>query len=120
MTRAQFAQIVADALAALPPEFARHLQNITIDIEDEPSTRTLIDLGLDPDEDTIFGLYDGVPLPERGDSLLPLPDRIVLYFRPLVETFSSQRELQREIEQTVLHEIGHALGLEDDDEEMDY
>lgn len=119
MTREQFAAIVAATIAELPPQFARHVSSMTVDIEDAPSRATLRSLGLDPRTETIFGLYEGTPLGDRDLAIAPLPDRIVLYFRPLVESFRSPPRLKAEIRLTLLHEIGHALGLEDDDEGMD-
>lgn len=117
MTREEFDRIVEQAITALPERFARHLENIEIVVEDEPSREVLLDLGLDPRRDTLFGLYEGVPIDERADALLPLPDRIFIYYRPLIRTFRTPKRIQREIERTVLHEIGHVFGLDDD--EMD-
>lgn len=119
MTRDEFAAIVEQTIAALPEEYACQLVNVVIDIEDEPSRETLRELGMDPRYDTLFGLYEGTPIAERLDAVLPLPDRIVLYYRPLIREFRSPGRLRREIEKTLLHEIGHMLGLSDEDDGME-
>jgi len=117
VTRTQFEEIVERAIAAIPEPFARFLDNVEVVVEDAPSREVLRELGLDPRRDSLFGLYEGLPIEERRDAMLALPDRIVIYYKPLVQTFRTPGRIQREIEETVRHEIGHAFGLEDD--EMD-
>ena len=94
---------VRAALDSLPPELAHALRNVAVVVEDENAE--------DPD---LFGLYEGIPLPERGDEAGSLPDRIAIYRRPLVEEFPDPRDLEREIRITVLHELGHYFGLDED------
>ena len=67
-----------------------------------------------PDDPDLFGLYDGVPLPERGDMAGALPDRITVFRRPLEEEFDDPAELGAEIRITVLAELGHYFGLDED------
>ena len=98
-----FDEIVARALRSLPPDLQTAVRNIEIAIEDEH-----------PEDPDLFGLYDGVPLPERGDWNAQLPDRIRIFRRPLVESFPDPRELEEEIRTTVLHELGHYFGLDED------
>ncbi len=98
-----FEDHVRAALDSLPPEVAEALRNVAVVVEDENTE--------DPD---LFGLYEGVPLPERGDEAGGLPDRIAIYRRPLEDEFPDPLELQREIRITVLHEIGHYFGLDED------
>src|SRR5512143_791000 len=77
MTRDEFATLVDEALADVPLEFATHLENIVVVVEDEPAPDLLRNLGLDPRRDTLFGLYHGVPLPQRGATFgNTLPDQI--------------------------------------------
>jgi predicted Zn-dependent protease with MMP-like domain len=92
---------VQAAIDDLPPEIAAALENVAVVIEDE-----------NPDEPDIFGWYDGLG-PGR-DHAGALPDRIVIYRRPLQRAFSDPQELEREIRITVLHEVGHFFGLDED------
>ena len=92
---------VQAAIDDLPPEIAAALENVAVVIEDEH-----------PDEPELFGWYDGLG-PGR-DHAGALPDRIVIYRRPLEEAFPDPQELEREIRITVLHEVGHFFGLDED------
>ena len=94
---------VRAALDSLPPEIARALRNVAVVVEDENAD--------DPD---LFGLYEGVPLPERGDDAGALPDRIAIYRLPLEDEFPDPDDLRREIRITVLPELGHYFGLDED------
>ena len=111
----RFARLVRDAVAELPIAFARRLDNVAVQIAERPSPQKLRELGLGPDE-TLFGLYEGTPLGERGISYhLALPDRITIYREPIVRGCSSLREMKHEIQLTVIHELGHHFGLGDDE-----
>jgi predicted Zn-dependent protease with MMP-like domain len=116
MNREEFEKVVARALDGLPPEIAERLDNVAVVVEDEPSDEEIEDLGLDPKTDTLFGLYQGLALTERsaGASGL-LPDRIVIYRLPLLDECGDRVELIREIQDTVVHEIGHFFGLDEED-----
>jgi predicted Zn-dependent protease with MMP-like domain len=94
---------VRAALDALPPEIAAALRNVAVVVEDEH-----------PDDPDLYGLYEGVPRPERGDEAGALPDKITIYRRPLQGGFPDARELEQEIRITVLHELGHYFGLDED------
>ena len=94
---------VRAALDELPPALAASLKNVAVVVEDES-----------PDDPDLFGLYHGVPLPERGDMAGMLPDTISIYRIPLEESFPDPAELQEEIRITVLHELGHYFGLDED------
>ena len=98
-----FEDHVRAALDSLPPDVAAALRNVAVVVRDENAD--------DPD---LLGLYEGVPLPERGDDAGSLPDTITIYRLPLEEEFPDPQELQREIRITVLHEIGHYFGLDED------
>jgi predicted Zn-dependent protease with MMP-like domain len=99
----RFEDHVRAALDSLPERIAAALKNVAIVVEDENRD--------DPD---IFGLYEGVPLPERGDMAGHLPDKITIYRLPLEDEFPDPRELEQEIRVTVLHELGHYFGLDED------
>ena len=94
---------VRAALDELPPHIALALQNVAVVVEDENAE--------DPD---LLGLYHGVPLPERGDMAGALPDKISIYRIPLEESFADPGELREEIRVTVLHELAHYFGLDED------
>ena len=116
MSRGQFEEVVRTVLDGLPEDLARAIDNVAVTVEDEPSLDDLIDVGLDPESETLFGLYQGIALPERELSQYSsLPDRIVVYRRPLLEACSSRAELLREIEDTVIHELGHYFGLPEEE-----
>ena len=114
VSRKRFHEIVAEALDAIPPELAEHLENVAVVIEDEPDDETLLDLDLDPEQDSLYGLYQGTPIVERADLHDGLPDRIVIYYLPLSEDFTDEYHLRREIRRTVIHEVGHFFGFDDD------
>jgi len=116
MTQRQFEKEVGAALDGLPEELAARLDNVVVQVEDEPSDEELLALGMDPETESLFGLYHGVTLGERDPSAYSaLPDRVVVYRLPLLESCSSRRELLREIRLTVLHELGHYFGMEEED-----
>jgi predicted Zn-dependent protease with MMP-like domain len=94
---------VRAALDELPPNLAAALTNVAVVVEDENLD--------DPD---LFGLYHGVPLPERGDMAGLPPDTISIYRIPLEESFPDLEELREEIRITVLHELAHYFGLDED------
>ena len=97
-----FEDQVRAALDELPPHIAQALENIAVVVEDENAD--------DPD---LLGLYHGVPLPERGDMAGALPDKISIYKIPLEESFADPAELREEIRITVLHELAHYFGLDE-------
>ncbi|HLI28199.1 MAG TPA: metallopeptidase family protein [Chloroflexota bacterium] len=113
LSAARFERLVREALRELPPAFARRLDNVAILIADRPSPEQLRALGLGPGE-TLFGLYEGTPLAERGTGYhLALPDRITIFREPIVEACRSSREIKEEVRLTVIHELGHYFGLSD-------
>jgi len=120
MNRERFGRLVEEALAEIPEPFRSHLRDVQVVVEDDPDAATLRDLGLDPRRDGLYGLYEGTPLDERGDNEAPLlPDRITVYYRPLVRDFRSAWAIRREVRRTVIHEVGHFFGLDDDEVERE-
>lgn len=116
MDRQRFEELVAEALDDLPEEFLERLVNVEVLIDEEPSAETLRSLGLSPRRDTLFGLYEGTPLDERGALQANLlPDTITIFYRPLVRSFRSPDRIRREIRRTVIHEVAHFFGMDDDE-----
>lgn len=112
MDRLSFEKLVERALRKLPNKFRRKLKNILVEVEDLPPQEVLDDMGIE--HGTLFGLYQGVPLTERewnyGNML---PDRIVIYQRPIESSASSSVEMEEIVMDTVMHEIGHYFGFDD-------
>lgn len=118
MNREEFESAVGEALDSLPLEFAELMSNVAIQVHETPDRETLLDLDLDPKRDTLFGLYTGVPLDERGGWYgNVLPDVIVLYRQPLLSACRSRQSLIHQIQLTLLHEIGHHFGLSEEEME---
>jgi len=109
-----FERAVQEALDRIPEEFLQHIENVAVLVLDEPSQEVLEDLDV-PEDETLFGAYFGVPVGEKSLFDVPgEPDRIEIYRRPLEELCESVEELVEEIEITVVHEIAHALGIDED------
>jgi predicted Zn-dependent protease with MMP-like domain len=115
MTRATFERHVSDALATIPKRFRDAMRNIAIVVEDEPTVTLLREMEIDP-PDTLFGLYQGVPLTERRwDYGNALPDRIVLFQGPHERESRDEDDLVASIGETLIHEIGHYFGLSEEE-----
>ena len=115
MTRARFERLVADALGTMPQSFRQAVRNVAVIVEDAPAPELLDDVGIDP-PDTLLGLYEGVPLPERdwthGNAL---PDRITLFQKPIEAASQNDNEIVVVIGETVIHEFGHYFGLSEEE-----
>jgi len=107
ISRREFTRLVEGALNELPPRFADLLDNVVVVVEQEPSEEDL-DLLDDPD-DELLGVFHNHP---------PLPDQVVIFRGPILRTSRNRRDAIREIRNTVMHELGHYFGL--DDEGMPY
>lgn len=115
MTREAFERQVADALATLPRRFRDAMANIAIIVEDEPGSALLREMEIEP-PDTLFGLYQGTPLTERGWAFgNALPDRILLFQRPHEREAEDEDDLMASIAETLIHEIGHYFGLSEEE-----
>lgn len=114
MDRASFIRLVRRALNDIPPPFRDHLKQVDIVVKRNPSPAELRDAGLAPGE-SMYGYYHGVPMTERsGDYGMTVPDVIYIYQQPLEEDFAADGALVDEIRTTVLHEVGHFFGIDDD------
>ncbi len=118
----QLKKEVTRIIDRLPRRFREQLRNVEFVVEDRPSPDLLRAEGLDPRRDSLYGIYQGVPLPERSSLDPPLlPDKISIFAEPLMEDFPDPDELRNEIRLTVLHEIAHYFGMDEDEiEELGY
>lgn len=115
MTRTHFEKLVAKAVRGIPKRFRDEMRNVAVVVEDSPEPELLEEMGIAPPE-TLYGLYQGTPLPERewahGNVL---PDRITIYQQPITEDCADDEEIIREIGETVIHEFGHYFGLSEEE-----
>jgi predicted Zn-dependent protease with MMP-like domain len=108
-----FEALVDAALAAIPMPFAAALDEVAVVIADEPTADQLADQALDED-DLLYGLYEGVPRTEWGADWAPVPNRITLFRLALEADFPDPDDLADEVRDTVVHELAHHLGIDDD------
>ncbi|OLA95476.1 MAG: hypothetical protein AUH20_06060 [Candidatus Rokubacteria bacterium 13_2_20CM_69_15_2] len=114
MTRRQFEALVERGLRRLPRKFKDKLANIAVVVEDWPDDETLADLGIEP-PDTLYGLYRGVDLTHRDSSYgNVLPDTVTIYQGPIEEDCADEEEMAELVRETVIHELGHYFGLDDE------
>ncbi len=108
----EFVRLVRRAYRRLPRQALAALENVDITVEDwpGPNEEELLEEG-----GTLFGLYHGVPLTDREGGGPALPDRITIYRMPILESCQTRREALREIRITLWHEVGHYLGMEEED-----
>lgn len=110
----EFESLVLEALGDVPEEFARHLEDVAIDIQDEPTDQQLRGLG-GVRRRELLGLYQGTPLTRRSvEQLVRWPDRIVLFQRNIERACRSRSQIRRQVRKTVLHEIGHHFGMDEE------
>lgn len=109
ISRARFAGIVDDTIDELPDWVVDRIDNLFVVVEDAPTPEQ------DPEGEGILGIYEGISLAERGvDYFGTTPDRIVIFYRPHLELDLDDAELTAEVRRTVLHEIAHHIGIDDD------
>jgi predicted Zn-dependent protease with MMP-like domain len=115
MTREKFEQLVAEAITLIPRRFRREMKNIAIIVEDEPSDELLEEMEIEP-PDSLYGLYQGTPLPERtaawGNTL---PDCVTLFQTPIEEDCEDDDDVRMVIGETLIHEVGHYFGLSEEE-----
>lgn len=113
---------VGRVIDRLPRSFRERLLNVEFVVEERPSIELLRAEGLDPRHDTLYGIYEGIPLPDRSSLDPPLlPDKITIFAEPLLEDFPDPEELREEIRLTVLHEIAHYFGMDEEEiEDLGY
>ena len=112
MTRERFQQLVVEAVALIPKRFRREMKNLALVVEDEPAPDLLAEMEIEP-PDSLYGLYQGVPLTVRSSGALLMPDLITLFQEPLERDFPSRDQLRVQVRRTLLHEIAHFFGISD-------
>lgn len=101
----EFDRLVTDALDGIPEEVGSLMHNVAVLVEDEPP----------PGDEDLLGIYEGVPLTERGDWYSGvLPDRITIYRLPILRVCSTREDVVDEVRITVVHEVAHHFGIDDD------
>ena len=115
MTRDAFRRLVTEAITLIPRRFRREMKNLALVVEDEPDAALLEEMEIEP-PDSLYGLYQGTPLPERtwgyGNTL---PDRITLFQRPIEEDCDDEDEIRAVIGETLIHEVGHYFGMSEEE-----
>ena len=115
LSMAEFEKLVEEAIETLPKEFKDRLENVVIAVEEEPAEDDY-DLTETPDDEELLGIYRG---PKRTEMLLSdlpgLPPEIAVFRGPILRCTSNNREAVQEIKDTVVHELGHYFGLDDDE-----
>jgi predicted Zn-dependent protease with MMP-like domain len=107
----RFERLVARALEDIPPPFRDSLREVAIVIEDEPSADQVSD---DEDSEGLYGLYEGTPRTEWAADSAAWPNKITLFRLALEGDFADPDDLAEEVRQTVIHELAHHLGIDDD------
>ena len=115
MTDERFEELVSQGIEAIPPRFLAKLKNVAVVIADEPTPLQLEQNNI-PGDETLLGLYEGIPLIERGESYggLVLPDKITIFKLPvLLDAGGDESVVRRVVKETVWHEIAHYFGYDD-------
>jgi predicted Zn-dependent protease with MMP-like domain len=111
----EFERLVLEAIAEIPEALRMRLDQIVVDVEPAPRAEDLAELDVD-DATELLGLYHGTPLTERSiEAGVQLPDRVTIYQQNIEHMCQSRREIVEQIRTTVLHEIGHFFGMNEDD-----
>lgn len=120
MSLRRFGEVVSRVLEALPEELRAYLENVVVDVEDEPAEELLRQQGFTAEEiaegESLYGLFAPLPLPDdEALEITEVPHRIIIFKRPLEDDFTDPEELGKEIRKTVVHELGHHFGLNERD-----
>ncbi|SVA38966.1 uncharacterized protein METZ01_LOCUS91820, partial [marine metagenome] len=113
ISREQFEGLVRRALSQLPSDVKNHLENVDIVVDESASAAQLVGTGIE-NKMELLGLYEGIPLTERYGYDLVLPDKITLFQKPIETICETQEQITEEIRMTIVHEIAHHFGIDDD------
>jgi predicted Zn-dependent protease with MMP-like domain len=115
LSEKDFQKLVDKALATLPDEFLPYMENVSVEVQPRATPQMLREAGVEPGGE-LLGYYVGVPLPEKSVSApWDLPERILIFQKPIEEICRSRQEVVEEVRLTVLHEIGHHFGMDEED-----
>ena len=109
----EFESLVLDAVEEMPEELLAHLDNVVIVVQEWPSPAQMAESGLSR-RDELLGLYEGIPLTDRENYNLVLPDKITIFQGPVEAMCSTREEMAAEVQDTVAHEIAHHFGIDDE------
>ena len=112
MRKREFESAVRQAVEQLPESFLAIMRNVDVQVRRWPMRRQVRNADLERG-DTLLGLYEGVPLTERGDSNMVLPDVITVFQAPIEDVCSSKEEIISQVRATVVHEVAHYFGITD-------
>lgn len=113
ITKKQFEIIVEEGIGSLPQWVQEKIVNLAFLVADEPSKKQREEHNLGEGE-TLFGLYEGVPLTERGEAPPEMPDRITIFRKPILETYDNPGDVRACVENTIWHEVAHYFGHGED------
>ena len=112
ISREQFERLVHKALSDIPPDIRLSIQNVDIVVDNVASMNQIAGTGIE-NEMELLGLYEGIPLTERYGYDMVLPDKITLFQKPIESICDNQEQITEEISKTLIHEIAHHFGLDD-------
>ncbi|MCE9605018.1 MAG: metallopeptidase family protein [Planctomycetia bacterium] len=120
MSMDEFCRLAKEAVEQLPDEFQEWMENVVVDVRENPSRRQLKSVGLDPEEETLLGLFEGRPVTDMpeviGDAIGDWqPNRVWLFKQPIEEACRSREEVAYEIKRTIIHELAHHFGWSEED-----
>lgn len=116
LSEEEFGKLVDEAIATLPEEFRPYMENVTVEIQPMPSREFMRTMDIDCRADELLGFYHGVPLTEKSvSSVYEYPERIYIFQRNIESFCDSREEVVEQVRETVLHEIGHHFGMDEDD-----
>ena len=113
MTRTEFERLVMQALERIPEDLRLRLDNVDIVVDEAPSREQLVGSGIEQGN-ILLGLYEGLPLTDRYNYDMVLPDKITLFQQPIESICDTDEDVIREVQDTVVHEVAHHFGIDDD------